>query len=86
MLFGRDESLIPVLDYSSLASEQAHYFAFTSVFPPAVTENERRRWMRSVGHDRLCIRRGFRLIGGSQGGYLHRCLKKRHVRAEATGG
>lgn len=45
-LFGGDESLIPVLDYSKLTSEQAHYFAFTSVFPPAVMENEGRRRLR----------------------------------------
>lgn len=53
MLFGGDESLIPVLDYSSSYLSRAHYFASTNVFPPAVMGNEGRRrlqWWDTTGY------------------------------------
>lgn len=51
MLFGGDESLIPVLDYLYLS--KAHYFASPNVSHPLQWENEGRRrlqWWDTTGY------------------------------------
>lgn len=75
MLFGGDESLIPVLDYSS--SYLSRHIILPPpmlFFPPAVMGNEGRRRLQRWGHDQLCTHRESALIGDSWGAYLHRCM------------
>lgn len=85
MLFGGDESLIPVLDYSS------SYLSRPIILPPPMFPVHcNGKWRETpatvAGHNWLCTHRGVALIGDSWGGYLHRCRKEHPVRPKMLKG